>query len=133
MTEPEPQVIVFEEGIPGFPDVRRFVLTDIVPDGVFQILQCIDDPDVSLVVAVPWIFFPDYAPELSDLDQEGLELEREEDAVVFCSVRVDPEGHRAYMNLLGPFIVNKRTLKGRQIVLTDSDHPLRAPLPLAVV
>ncbi len=133
MTDPEPQVIVFEEGIPGFPDVRRFVLTDIVPDGIFQVLQCLDDPAVSLVVAVPWLFFPDYAPELTELDQAGLELEREEDAVVFCSVTIDPDSHTATMNLLGPFIVNVRTLKGRQVVLTDSDHPLRAPLPLAVI
>lgn len=133
MTDSEPQIILFEEGIPGFPDVRRFVLTDIVPDGVFQVLQCLDDPSVSLVVAVPWLFFPDYAPELSDLDQAGLELEGEEDAVVFCPVTIDTEQGRAYMNLLGPFVVNARTLKGRQVVLTDSDHPLRAALPLAVV
>lgn len=36
----------------------------------------------------------------------------------------------AYMNLVGPFIVNGRTMRGRQIVFTDQELPPRAELPL---
>jgi flagellar assembly factor FliW len=128
--EPTESALVFDDGIPGFPEARRFTLREVVEGGAFQILQCLEDPDLSLVVAVPWLFFPDYAPELSDVDQIGLELEVQEDAVVFCPVTLDAERKAAHMNLLGPFVVNVRTRKGRQIVLTDQDYPLRAPLPL---
>jgi flagellar assembly factor FliW len=34
-------------------------------------------------------------------------------------------------NLLGPLVVNSRTRIGRQVVLNDSKHPLRAPLVAA--
>ena len=129
MTE-EIRAIEFEEGIPGFPDVTRFVLMDIVEDGAFQTFQAVDDPSVGFVVAVPWLFFPDYAPVLTDVDQQGLDIERQEDAVVFCPVTVDAEASKAYMNLVGPFVVNIRTMRGRQIVLTDQELPLRAELPL---
>ena len=57
-------------------------------------------------------------------------IERQEDAVVFCPVTVDAAASKAYMNLLGPFVVNVRTMRGRQIVLTDQELPLRAELPL---
>lgn len=128
----EDRPLQFEDGIPGFPDARRFVVAELVDEGAFQILQCVDDPALSMVVAVPWLFFPDYTLELTDVDQLGLELESQEDAIVFCTVTLDGEHKTAYMNLLGPFVVNVRTRRGRQIVLTDQDYPLRAPLPLNV-
>lgn len=131
MIEAEIEPIEFEDGIPGFPDATRFVLLEPVENGAFQLLQNVDDPDLALVVAVPWIFFPDYAPILTDVDQAGLGIETQEDAVVFCPVTLDSEARTAHMNLLGPFIVNVTTRQGRQVVLADQDFPLRAPLPLA--
>jgi flagellar assembly factor FliW len=127
----EEQHLEFEDGIPGFPDAKHFQLVELVEDGAFQLLQSVDDPELSLVVAVPWLFFPDYSPELTDVDQSGLGIEDEADAVVFCAVTLDPEHRSAHMNLLGPFVVNVRTRKGRQIVLTDQDFPLRAQLPVS--
>jgi flagellar assembly factor FliW len=126
----EEQHLEFDDGIPGFPDAHRFQLVEIVDDGAFQLLQSVDDPDLAMVVAVPWLFFPDYSPELTDMDQSGLGIEDEQDAVVFCAVTLDSEQRTAHMNLLGPFVVNVKTRKGRQIVLTDQDYPLRAELPL---
>ena len=38
-----PGTMVFPGGIPGFPDYERFVLVDIVEDGIFQRLQSLDD------------------------------------------------------------------------------------------
>ncbi len=118
--------LLFDEGIPGFPEAREFALTEIEGGGEFRMFRSLDDPELSMVVAVPWLFFPEYAPELTDMEQKGLELETAEDALVFCSVTFD-EG-AVYMNLLGPFIVNSRTRQGRQVVLTDQDYPLRAAI-----
>ena len=51
--------------------------------------------------------------------------------LLFCAVTI-PEGDEvATMNLLGPFVVNRHTLIGRQVVLKDeAATPVRAPLPL---
>lgn len=122
----------FDDGIPGYPDARNFVLSELVQDGAFQVLQNLEDPDLALVVAVPWLFFPDYSPELSDVDQDGLGIERQEDAIVFCPVTIDPDAETMHMNLLGPFVVNVATRVGRQIVLADQDFPLRAEIPRSV-
>lgn len=124
------QHLEFDDGIPGFPDATRFQLVELVEEGAFQLLQSLDDPGLALVVAVPWLFFPDYSPELTDVDQFGLGILDVSDAVIFCAVTLDSENRTAHMNLLGPFVVNARTRKGRQIVLTDQDYALRAELPL---
>src|SRR5437660_11782894 len=73
---PEEKVISFDEGIPGFSSSRRFVLVDAAPDSAFQLLQSVDTPDVSMIVTVPWLFFPDYAPEIPEVEQHSLAEER---------------------------------------------------------
>ena len=125
MSADEP-ILTFPEGLPGFPDTRRFVLTEFSGDGVFQLLTSLDRPDLSMVVMVPWLAFPDYGPEIGETDRVDLGIEDPSDAVVFCAVTADEE--QLYVNLLGPFVVNRHTRVGRQLVLADQDLPVRAPL-----
>lgn len=129
----EERVLTFEDGIPGFEASRRFVLVELAEDSVFQLLQSLDEPGVALVVTVPWLFFPDYAPELSEMERRALGIERPEDAIVFCAVTLDAEHETIYLNLLAPFVVHAGTRRGRQVILTDSDYPVRAPVRMVAV
>ena len=125
-TQTDAPVLRFADGIPGFEGVERFVLADLTEDGTFQLLTCLDDPSLSLVVAVPWLFFPDYAPELPEGDRALLGIDEPEQAVLFCSVNVDDD--RLLVNLRAPFVANATTRAARQVVLGD-DYPLRATVP----
>ena len=60
------QQITFSSGLPGFPDVRNFVLmnTELAQEP-FSILKCLDEDDLEFVVTTPAVFFPDYAPRLT--------------------------------------------------------------------
>ena len=126
----DPKTLHFRDGIPGFPEATEFMLVDVVDDGAFQVLQNAQDPDISMIVCVPWLFFPDYAPEISTIDQLGLGIDAPEDAVVFVPVTIDSENQRVHLNLVGPFIVNARTREGRQVVLAETEYPLRATVEL---
>ena len=128
LTHDTEQVLRFRDGIPGFPEHENFMLVSLAEGSAFQMLRSLDDPDLSLIVCVPWLFFPDYAPELSEIEQEELGIEELSDAVVFCSVTLEDE--EVYVNLLGPFIVNANTREGRQLVLAGSEYPVRAPIAL---
>ena len=46
-------------------------------------------------------------------------------------VTLAPEDDTVFLNLMGPFVVNRHTMQGRQLVLADSDHPTRAAVRLA--
>ena len=136
---PDPQttvldgaVLSFPDGIPGFPQARGFVLDDLAADGPFRLLRSTDVDDLELVVGHPWPFFTDYAPEIGEEDQRDLGIEVPEDAVVFCAVTLPDDDGPPTMNLLGPFVVNRHTGVGRQVVLDDvGATPVRAPLVLA--
>jgi flagellar assembly factor FliW len=123
-------ILRFSQGIPGFGQLRTFRLVSLGDDTAFQLLQSADNPDVEMVVVVPWLFFPDYSIDLPDDDQADLAIERPEDAVVFSPVTLDAENRTVYVNLMGPFVVNPTTGEGRQVVQVGRDLPLRAPIPL---
>ena len=125
-----PGVLHFRDGIPGFPGVERFALSDLDESGTFQVLSCLDDESLSMVVCTPWLLFPDYAADLREQDREDLGLDAAEDAVVFCGVTLDTEERAFHVNLLGPFVVNARTNQGRQIVLAESGYKARETVRL---
>lgn len=122
-----PAVLRFAGGIPGFPDATAFTLTDLTEDGTFQLLAAAEQ-DVSLVVASPWLFFPDYAPDLPDAALARLGIEAREDLVLFCAVQAD-DTDALHLNLRAPFVTNVHTHASAQLVLDDEDLPLRATVP----
>lgn len=120
----------FPDGLPGLPDLEHFVIVELRDDGAFQQLQSLDNIDVSMIVCVPWLFFPDYAPILSDIEQSELGLESADDAILFVPVSFDSDSRQVFLNLLGPFVVNAKTKVGRQLVLTGTDYSTRTPIEL---
>ena len=90
--------------------------------------RCTDIDDLEFVVVPPGPFFPDYAPEVDDDVVDALELTSADDAVVLVIVTVADPVDRSTANLLGPIVVNRRTHRGAQVVLSPEEHDPRRPL-----
>jgi flagellar assembly factor FliW len=119
----------FDDGIPGFPDHRRFTLSRWGgDDSPFSLLESVDDDSLRFVVVPPEVFFPTYAPMLSDDDAARLGLSQAEDAIVLVVVTLGDAAVDATANLLGPVVINRHTLAGAQVVLTSQELSTRAPL-----
>lgn len=123
-------IIHLPDGLMGFPDMRQAVLLPVDEDGLFFWMQDVDDPALAFLVLTPWPLFPDYAPEIDEIDQIALDLDDAEHAAVFCVVTSHDEPRRLTANLLGPVVVNQRARQARQVVL-DADLPTQADLPKA--
>jgi flagellar assembly factor FliW len=131
MTEQDVEVptLNFAAGIPGFPDARQFALVwwgD--EDGPFSIMTSLEDSKLEFLVVPPLTFFPGYAPEIDDDTAERLGLEAADDAIVLVIVTVGDDPSDATANLLAPVVVNRHTREAAQVVLTEGNLPLRAPL-----
>jgi len=128
-TDLDVPTLTFAAGIPGFPDARQFALVWWgEEDGPFSILTCVDDTKLEFLVVPPHSFFPDYVFELDDDTAERLGITSVDDAIVLVIVTVGNEPSTATANLLAPVVVNRHTRAAAQVVLTDGDQPLRAPL-----
>jgi len=121
--ETEASELIHFDGLPGFPQARRFLLMQHDGETPFAWLVCADEPDLGFVVANPWQFFPDYRPELdaSHLRGVGAEVEADLELLTIADVR----SNEIHLNLAAPLLLNASTHRGRQLILGD-EHPTRA-------
>ncbi len=123
----EDRVVHFPEGIPGFPNSRRFALLG-EPGGLFLWLQSVDEPEVALPVADPFSLFGGYEVPLDQEDVEALSVASPQEVAVLVVVTVRSDPLEATANLAAPILVNTTRRLGRQKVLADSAYSVRHPL-----
>lgn len=128
-TETEVPQITFTAGLPGFPDARTFVLahTELAKEP-FSMLTCLEDDSLEFVVVPPYLFFPEYEPEIDDATVNRIELEDPNDALLLVILTVGDDVTQITANLLGPIVVNSKKKLAAQAVLTSQNYELRTPL-----
>jgi len=75
-------LITFQDGIPGFPRLKRYLLIDDEQGQLFLWLQAEEDPDLGFVVIDPLIFAPDYNPEFPEADLEAIQIKDQESMAI---------------------------------------------------
>jgi flagellar assembly factor FliW len=131
---PDLPILAFDGSLIGFPEARRFALVRIDPDTetLFR-LRCLDGdgPDtdgLEFVVAAPYPFFPGYEPEIDESTAQRLGLVTASDAMVLVVLTVGPTLAATTANLFAPIVVNVKTQRASQVMLSDSGYSLREPL-----
>jgi len=123
-------VILMPSGLLGFEDIKRFILLTNEEEAPFSWFQVLDDPSLAFLVVPPFDAVPDYQPEISDDDIKYLGIKKPSDALMYNIVTLR-SGH-ATVNLKGPIVINRFTLRGKQVVLQNATkYSVRHPLPLA--
>jgi flagellar assembly factor FliW len=118
----EGSILQMPEGMLGFRSLNRFVLLEDRPDTPFKWLQSVDDPSLAFIVVNPMDFFSDYDIEISDDDAESLGLADPTQAAIVTTVTIDKNEGLITTNLLGPIVINSKTLMAKQIVLQDEKY-----------
>jgi flagellar assembly factor FliW len=119
-------VIEFVTPMPGFPELRRFVLVRMDDAGVLYALTSVDVPELRFLVAPPAPFFPDYAV---DVDDEALTALGSPDPDELLVLLVINPGD-ASANLMAPILVAQGSRRAAQLILSRTGLPVRAPLPI---
>ncbi len=120
-------------GMPGLPGRNRFVLLERKETRPFCWYQCVDDPDLVLVVMNPLLFKPDYKVNLqSSLNEMAWRGDSKENIAVYVVVTINEGGlHRITANLIGPIIINTIKCEAVQLIIHDSpyshQHPIMRP------
>jgi flagellar assembly factor FliW len=123
-------VIHMPGGLLGFEEIKRYVILTNSEEAPFSWFQVLDDPSLAFLILPPFGALPDYQPEISDDDVRYLALKSPEDALIYNIVTLRA-GH-ATVNLKGPIVINRFTLRGKQVVLQNAaKFSVRHPLPLA--
>lgn len=127
----ESKVITFEDGILGFPQLKRFMLIHDEESGgknLISWLQSIDEQGFAMPVLDPLRVCPEYNPEVEDELLKPLGDLDEEDVFVLTTVTVPAEIEKMTSNLRAPFIINAGNLKACQIILDDDKYLIKYPI-----
>lgn len=123
-------IISMAEGLPGFPDSHSYVLENIDGVGGLGALPSIDKgPALMVVQSGAW--FPDYEPEIPDATLKSLEIKKADEALILLVVTTGERPQDATANLMAPLVVNARTRKAAQVVLSGSSYSMHRTLASA--
>jgi len=128
-------IITFPAGLLGFEELKRFVLLERPEIAPLEWLQSVENPQIVFTVMDPTVVFENYQPELSAEDWEALGLPERSPVTIRVLVTVPKDPAEMTANLLGPLVLSPEHGKGRQIVLVNSEYPVRQRLlsePVAV-
>lgn len=118
-------IVNFPAGLIGLPELKRFRLFEPTGGYPLKFLQAVDNEEYSFVCMDMGAVMLDYEAPLSPEDAEFLALEKPDDALVLAMVVIPEDPRQMTANLAGPLIINKSTMKGRQLALDPEKYPLR--------
>lgn len=124
----ENNILLFEKGLPGLPDDRKYALLSNEESRPISWLQSLDHYEISLPVVDPFIISPDYSFDISPDDVNNLQIEQVRDVYVLCVLVIPSKIESMTINLSAPIIINVKNRKGCQIILDDRRYSMRTPV-----
>lgn len=119
-------ILEFPEGIPGFEDVKKFVLLGSSDENsLFQWLQAVDNTDLTFVVVEPKRIWSDYEVDVDEEDVKMLGIDKESKVLVFSIVVVPEEVEKMTANLKAPILINASNKKGKQVIMDSCRYGIK--------
>lgn len=124
----EKEIITFNNGIPGFPGLSKYVLVDIEENPMFKVIHSLEDEKVSFIVVSPFLIKENYEIKLTEELIKGLEIEKPEDTLVYNTVTLNNDPKKITTNLRAPLVINTKNNLGEQLILNNEEYEVKHPL-----
>lgn len=124
----EKQKVFFKNGILGFEEIHNFFLLDTEEGSPFYWFQALEEPEIAFVIIDPRFIEPDYKLDIDKKELEEIEITKEEDLLIFTIVTIYDKPEDITVNLLGPLIINKINLIGKQAINQNDTYLIKHPL-----
>jgi flagellar assembly factor FliW len=116
------EIINFNEGLVGLPEMRRAVLIPLAEYEPFCWLASMDDEKTRFIVVDPFEIFADYNPG-------DFAVLNESETKTLVIVKISSDWRKTTVNLRAPIFINLESNRGVQLVLTESPYRLTETLP----
>ena len=93
-------------------------------------LQAPDAASLAFLVLPVQALLPEYRPDITADDVAFVGLEKPEDGALLSIVTIRGPG-KVTLNLKGPIVLNRRTLKAKQVIpINAAEYSVQHPLPV---
>lgn len=121
-------IIFFSDGIPAFEDEKEYYLVPAEEPSPFFYLKSVTS-ELCLIMADPFVFFPDYEIDLPDPLLSSLGAENNtSNLMVFSIITVEENPQDSTANLLAPVVINAETRQGLQFIPQKTRYTTKHPL-----
>ena len=124
----EKNIITFKKGIPGFSELKKFVIVEMEDYEPFKLLHSLENSEVALIVTSPYEFYEDYEIKLKDETINNLNIKDPCEVMVISTVTLNSDVKKITMNLQGPIVINTSNNLGEQIIIDNSKYKVKTPL-----
>lgn len=124
----ESDVILVDDGLPGFAMLRRFLLIESEQFAPIKFLQSLDDPIISFPLIDPRLVRADYELCLDQEQRAALGMLSADEALAYSIVTVGRGAEEASVNLFAPLVINTSKMRASQVILLDSEYSVAEPL-----
>lgn len=125
------KILTFENGIIGFPELKRFTLLHDEERGTgagIRFLQSLEEPAFAMPVMDPLLVKPDYNPEVDDELLVSAGHLTTENILVLVTVTVPTDLTKMTVNLQGPLVINVEEHKACQVIIDGGAYPVKFPV-----
>jgi flagellar assembly factor FliW len=121
----EQAVIHFESGLPGFQELRGFVLLPVEEGPGLYYLQSVEEPPVCFITASPFLIMEDYEMDISEETVEALAIEKQEEVSLYVVLTIPEDIKDMTANLLAPIVINRVNNKAAQEILNHDKYHIK--------
>lgn len=122
------KTLQFPNGIPGFEELRSFILLEAEENKPLLWLQSIENKHIALPVVIPFELIGDYYVDVRESELSDLNLEAPDDLLILCVVVIPEDVRKMTANLASPIVINAKRGVGKQLVIDAATLPLRFPI-----
>jgi len=126
--EDEQNIIYFEDGILGFEEIKEYLLYHEDDSGIIWNLQAAQSDVPSFVAVDPYPLINDYSPMLSQSELDYFGETGTKNLCVLVIAVIKPNLTDSVVNLKSPIVIDVNSKKAKQIILENSDYPIRYKL-----
>ena len=115
----ETKIINMPKGLPGFIGYNKYVILDHKDIQPFCWFQCIEEPDLALVVMNPFLFKKDYKTDLKSAIKEmewNKKIEDKLEIYVVINIKKGKKKNNITANLLSPIVINPLSFEAIQVI-----------------
>lgn len=124
----EKDVIYFEKGIPGFEELKEFIIFPVKDNDVFSVFHSIEKEDMGIIVTSPFNIEKEYEIQLEEEQIANLKLQDEKDTLVLNTVTLNSDINKITANLRAPIVINIKEKIGEQIIINSDKYKVKHPL-----
>ncbi len=125
----EEDLLIFPDGIFGFPHLTRYLLLRMKEsDDSILLMLSVEESHVVFVLINPFFLYPDYAPQLASEELACLKVADSEELSYYAICVVQSDYLENTVNLKCPLVINPITRHGMQVILKSSQYEYRHKL-----